>query len=56
MSAPAASAARCAGVVPERLEDLSKLGFSGAAMLGAVWQAADPRRALAAALAEASRT
>ena len=49
----AAIAACCAGVVPERLEDLSQLGFYGAAMLGAVWQAADPLQALTEALTEA---
>ena len=44
-----------AGVDPERLAALSRLGFSGAAMLGAVWQAPDPLHALKTALATADR-
>ena len=39
----------------ERLEALDQLGFCGAAMLGAVWQAADPLKALTATLAQADR-
>ena len=30
------------GVTRERLEEVHALGFAGAALLGAVWEAADP--------------
>ena len=54
-SVPRKQPLRSAGVDPERLEALGWLGFCGAAMLGAVWQAADPLQALTAALAQADR-
>ena len=45
----------CEGVTSERFEALGQLGFCRAAMLGAVWQAADPLQALTVALARAKR-
>ena len=45
----------CEGVTSERLEALGQLGFCRAAILGAVWQAADPLQALTVALARAKR-
>ncbi len=54
MGAPKFACCR-AGVSSERLQALSQLGFCGAAMLGAVWQAADPLQALTVALARAER-
>jgi thiamine-phosphate pyrophosphorylase len=36
------------GIRPEHLQELKQKGFNGAAILGAVWQASDPKVALAA--------
>lgn len=41
-----------AGVQPGRIWDLQRLGFLGAAVLGAVWQAGDHTETLKLALAE----
>lgn len=41
------------GVTPDKFEELRELGFAGAALLGAVWQAPDPVAAFEAALRQA---
>jgi thiamine-phosphate pyrophosphorylase len=41
------------GVTPERFGELAELGFAGAALLGAVWQASDPLEAWERALRQA---
>jgi thiamine-phosphate pyrophosphorylase len=43
------------GVTPERLEACARAGFEGAAVLGAVWEAADPLQAFAAIRQAAER-
>ena len=43
------------GVTPDRFGELADLGFAGAALLGAVWQAADPLAAFERAQREAER-
>ena len=43
------------GVTPDKFSELAEWGFSGAALLGAVWQADDPVAAFQAAQEKAER-
>ena len=45
-----------AGAKPSRFSELAELGFAGAALLGAVWNAKDPISALECALEEDMQT